>query len=55
MFYRDVIIHLNFKFNSGLTTVEVRAGTSNYIALFYLNVMTYPRLNQGADLANLCY
>ena len=42
------------KFDDGLTAVEVKRETINYIVLFYVNVITYPRPNPNADWANLC-
>ena len=47
----DVIIHLCLKFEEGLAAIEVRARTSNYIALFYVNVITYLLPNPNTDLA----
>ena len=49
-----VIINLCLKFDDGLTGVESKRETINYIALFYVNVITYPRPNPNADWANLC-
>ena len=36
------------------TAMKVKAGMSNYIPLFYVNVITYPYPNTHAALGNLC-
>ena len=40
-FYVDVNIHFRQRFN--YTVAEVRAWMSNYISMFYMDVITYPR------------
>ena len=40
--------------NLNLTTVDVSAWTSNYIPLFCVDDITYPRPNTATGLANFC-
>ena len=37
-----------------LPAVDVMLWMSNHIALFYVNVITYPCLDPDADLPNVC-
>ena len=54
----DVITYAGPNFNDGLVqgivTVAFQAFVSNYIPVFYMHVITYPRLNPDGCSANRC-